>query len=281
MLESRVEDNEVHFGDSMTVTFERTLRVPEDGQAHVVPPGLDVYPLFMVRDYADRVPSSWRDRGGAFIPTFAREALWISFSGRWWRPNAVRVGVDGINAVTGRPLTNELATDPQDYIVVPDQPWLDAYRASDGSVRQFAARLPGDLSTASPSAQGDHSILIELAVFEPAPGRFPDAPPKQRFYPEDASCAPVQAGNPCEIAVGPNGKMAQRLCPDPYGLETWDGENPGTFCVRLISPGVFREITGEEPPPSPISVDDYNAFGLPWLKPYAEGMPKPVKSPLR
>ncbi|MGB9624263.1 MAG: hypothetical protein ACPMAQ_05315, partial [Phycisphaerae bacterium] len=246
-----------------------------------VPPGLDVYPLFMVRDYAERVPPSWRDRGGAFIPIFAREALWISFSGRWWKPNAVRVGVDGVNAVTGRPLADELARDPQDYIVVPDQPWLEAYRASDGSVRQFATELPSDAPAASPSAGGDHSILIELAVFEPAPGRFADTPPKQRFYPEDASCAPVQAGNPCEIAVGPNGKMAQRLCPDTYGVDAWDPATTAKFCVRLVSPRAFREITGAEPPPSPISADDYTAFGLPWLKAYADGMPKSAKSPLR
>lgn len=31
-----------------------------------------------VEDYLDRVPASWREHGGVFIPMYQREALWLN-----------------------------------------------------------------------------------------------------------------------------------------------------------------------------------------------------------
>jgi hypothetical protein len=271
VLEFEITGEELCFRPCVTAAFERTLRVPEDGRTYSLPPGLDMFPLFRVSDYVERVPTSWSEHGGVFIPLYQREALWISFSARWWKPNAVKVSVAGINAVTGRPSTEGLSADPQDYLVVPEQPWLDAYDAG-GMIRQFVA---GPLKATSrpeePIPTGHEPGLIELVVFEPKVGRFPDTPPKKRFYPEDASCAPIAPATPCEMIAGPGGKMARRPHPDPYGRDAWEPDVAGRVCIHVVNTEVFREITGQQPPPTPITIKHYGEFGIPWLNAYGEG----------
>jgi hypothetical protein len=60
---------------------------------------------------------------------FQAEAMWLNFrSGNHFAyPMALKIGTRKINAVTGHGWSNELSGDPQDYIVLPDQPWLDGY----------------------------------------------------------------------------------------------------------------------------------------------------------
>src|SRR6266542_429138 len=102
-LHVRVERDSVRIGDRFAVAFERTLRIPDDGKGYPLPPGLGHFPLHRVDDYSDTVPPEWRERGGVFIPMYQREALWLSFDAAHWKPNAVKVGVGNVNAVSGRP----------------------------------------------------------------------------------------------------------------------------------------------------------------------------------
>ena len=44
-----------------------------------------------------------------------------------------------INAVSGEAWTAELHSEPQDYVVVPGQPWLDGFSVGAGLIRQFVA----------------------------------------------------------------------------------------------------------------------------------------------
>lgn len=64
----------------MTIDFQRTLRIPDDGNSYSLPPGLGRFPLRHVDDYADRVPTSWLDRGGVLMPMYQAEALWLHFN---------------------------------------------------------------------------------------------------------------------------------------------------------------------------------------------------------
>jgi hypothetical protein len=45
----------------------------------------------------------------------------------------------GINAVSGLPDADESLGEPQNYLVCPDQPWLDGCNIGDGVIRQFVA----------------------------------------------------------------------------------------------------------------------------------------------
>ena len=80
----------------VSITFQRTLRIPDDGRSYPLPPGLGAFPIRRVKDFLRKVPAAWKERGGYFIPMYQREALWISFRGALWRPNAVKVGVGGM-----------------------------------------------------------------------------------------------------------------------------------------------------------------------------------------
>jgi len=117
MMQVHATRDEVHFGPAVTVRFMRTLRIPDDGRDYPLPPGLGEFPIYRVEDYADQVPAGWREHGGVFIPMYQREAMWLDFSARWWKPNAVKVGVGKINAISGEAWTDTLSGNPQDYVV--------------------------------------------------------------------------------------------------------------------------------------------------------------------
>lgn len=138
MLKVGTKDNHLHIGKYFTVTFQRTLRIPDDGKTYPLPPGLGSFPIYQVEDYIERVPPAWKDRGGIFIPMYQREALWLNFGGAHWRPNAMKIAVGKVNAITGKPWDQRLHDDPQDYLVCPDQLWLDGTNAGEGYIRQFS-----------------------------------------------------------------------------------------------------------------------------------------------
>src|SRR5687767_6478411 len=147
MLSVIIDGDVVRIGERLTVSLQRTLRIPDDGRQYPLPPGLGAFPLRRVEDYAGRVPPRWRERGGVFIPVYQREALWLGFDGAEWKPNAVKVGVGGVNAVSGAPWDETLRQSPRDYIVCPQQPWLDGINAGRGFIRQFVAMPLGAGST--------------------------------------------------------------------------------------------------------------------------------------
>ena len=72
------------------------------------------------------------------------------------------------------------------------------------------------------------------------------------------------------LGVGAGGKIAQKIYPDPFGLDTWDAENSGAVFVHLLSVGQYVELTGRKPPPSPVDARTYTEHGLPWFELYEE-----------
>lgn len=51
----------------------------------------------------------------------------------------MKVGVGMINALTGGKWDESLSKSESDYLVVPDQPWLDGINGGNGLIRQFVA----------------------------------------------------------------------------------------------------------------------------------------------
>ena len=68
---------EVHPEAQLRIEFQRTLRIPDDGEVHFLPPGLGTFPLKHVDDFGTRVPSPWVTHGGVLLPMYQSEALWI------------------------------------------------------------------------------------------------------------------------------------------------------------------------------------------------------------
>ncbi|MFA6233789.1 MAG: hypothetical protein WC824_06320, partial [Bacteroidota bacterium] len=54
-----LRDNALIFTDRFSLTFQRTLRIPDDGGTYPLPPGLGAFLVYRVSDYDDRVPKDW------------------------------------------------------------------------------------------------------------------------------------------------------------------------------------------------------------------------------
>jgi hypothetical protein len=264
MLDIVIKGDEIRFGKYLAVSFHRTLRIPDDGRAYPLPPGLGRFPLLKVRDYEARLPRAWAADGGVFLPIYQREALWIEFDGADWHPVAVQIGVGGINAVSGGDWSEPPVAEPQNYLVCPDQPWLDGVNVGQGLIRQFVAvPLGGGYTVEAQLAGREETGGLQVRVIEPKPGRFPERPPRRRAPP-----AAKFAATP--MGLGAGGTMRQRVYPDAYGADTWDPARQAAIHVHLVSASQFRAITGREPPPSPIDAAAYTRYGFPWFELYDE-----------
>ena len=257
-MEAYLDRDTLWLGPQVQVTFQRTLRIPEEGE-YPLPPGLGSFPLRRVDDYADRVPASWRRRGGVMLPMYQREAMWLSFDAPHWHPHALAVGVGKVNAVSGRAWSEELSDDPQSYVVVPDQPWLDGINAGDGFIRQFVAMPLGQGATVEAQVTGAETEGgIQLLCLAPEPGRFPDEPPPDIDVGVVYSMAPM-AATVSEMGLGAGGRMRQKIYPDPHGIDTWGSDDRARVFVHLADSMMWRQITGEEPPPTPVTAATYRA----------------------
>jgi hypothetical protein len=265
MLATELRGSRIHVGSRFSVAFQRTLRVPSDSQTYPLPPGFGPYAVHSVEEYRDRLPSDWNGAGHFFLSMYQREAMWIAFSAAGWKPSAVKVGVGGIDAVSGMVFDGILCDDPQNYVVCPKQLWLDGFNSRENRVTQFTAVPLGSGQTAEGQLTGAENVGgIAIKVFEPKAGRFPDTPP-----PQDPSSLPHSAAAPMGIA--PGGAIEQKIYPDPYGFEIWDQENWGEAFIHILNSEQFQMVTGLRPPMTPISAQAYMERGLPWFKLYDEG----------
>jgi len=251
---ARLEHDRIRVGEHLAISFERTLRLPDDGRTYPLPPGLGLFPVRRLDD--------------AFvIPMYQREALWIAFEGAWWKPNAVKVGIGGIDALTGEAWSEELRGDPQNYLVAPDQPWIDGINSGHGTIRQFVAMPLGSGVTVEGQLTGEERVGgLQFVVYEPKPGRFPDAEPDPGPPAEGA----FMLESLPEMGLAAGGQMTQKLYPDAYGIDTWDPAARTSFRVRIVNSEQWQELTGEEPPPTPVDAAAYTKAGLPWFALYDE-----------
>jgi hypothetical protein len=192
------------FGNApgVTVSFQRTLRIPDDGRTYPLPPGLGTFPIRRVADYATRVPAAWREHGGVFLPMYQREAMWLQFGGP---PHALKVGVGKVCAISGERWREGLCTDPQDYIITGAQPWLDGIAAGKGTIRQFVAMPLGLGYTVEAQLTGEEKHGgIQLQAYAPKPGRLAQLRYDAFDECEDLCCDASVAGP--ERDDGPRGR---------------------------------------------------------------------------
>ncbi|MFF4037731.1 hypothetical protein [Streptomyces sp. NPDC001816] len=299
----RIDGNTLRLPGGVAVRFIRTLRLPETG-THPLPPGLGEFPVRRVSDYADRVPEEWRARGGVMLPVYLREAMWLSFGGTK-EPAALQVGVGKVCAVSGKPWRDRLSRDPQNYVVLPRQPWLDGINSGKGTVRQFVAVPLGLGATVEGQVTGEEvwggvqlqsfpltdEALGEWRRLERERERKARASAKVRGYgaplpmaaaapggPLPPPSAPAAPGGPAAapprraaaMGLGVGGSMRQEVYADDRPLTDWAGTPSGRVFVHLVTPPEWRRITGEAPPPSPVDRAAYTSAGLPWFDYYDE-----------
>ena len=145
---------EVHEGARCGIDILRTLRLPDDNREYPLPPELGKFPLVHLEDHKARLPAQWARHGGVLLPMFQAEALWLNFNACGY-PCAIKIGTGKINAISGKTWQSGLRADPQDYVVLPAQPWLDGFSVGKDLVRQFVAQPLGEGFTAEEQLTGD------------------------------------------------------------------------------------------------------------------------------
>ena len=263
---------EVHPEARMTVHFQRTLRIPDDGASYPLPPGLGSFPLRHVDDFAPRIPPAWLEQGGVMLPMYQAEAMWLHFdddhidSRGTGYPFAIKVATGKLNAVTGSEWRPRLHR-PQDYLVAPEQPWLDGYCVEQGLVRQFVAMPLGAGYTAEEQLTGkaEHGglqIMVYPMKREAFERRFPS-----RAIPTMAREADghfVLFAAPA-MGLAPGGLMRQEIYADPFDINDWDTDHSSRCFVHIANSMVWRAITGGAPPTTPPTSEEYTRAGLPWF----------------
>jgi hypothetical protein len=271
---------EVHPEAKLTIEFQRTLRIPDDGKDYPLPPGLGRFPLKHVDDYAETVPKIWIDHGGVMLPMYQSEALWLNFNsndipGRETSyPFAIKVASGKINAVTGDNWINWLQQKPQDYMVSTEQPWLDGFCVEKGFIRQFVAMPLGSGYSAEEQISGEATYGgLQIIVYPMKRGVFEKRFPKiERVLSYERNFNMIQENIiPCmDMALAPGGRMKQEIYEDPFNINDWEMSHKSRCFAHLTNSLMWRTITSEEPPTTPYTASEYSKHGLPWFEYYSD-----------
>lgn len=269
---------------TLSINFQRTLRIPDDEKTYPLPPGLGSFPLRHVDDYAKDVPSHWLERGGVMLPMYQSEAMWLHFNAKYVGnrlhdyPFAVKIATGKINAVTGDSWTNALRNKPQDYLVAPPQPWLDGYAVQKGIIRQFVAMPLGSGYSAEEQLTGEakHGGLqiivypMKREVFE---RRYPEREIDRgtRYCVSALPSVAMRRSEP-DMGLAPGGKMKQTIYDDPFDFDDWDTSAASRCFVHIANSLVWRQITGSNPPTTPPTATEYTRARLPWFDYYDDDL---------
>ena len=271
----RVDDDVLVMGP-VRVSFQRTLRIPEQG-IHWLPPSLGSFPLRRVEDYPATVPAAWLGRGGVMLPVYQREAMWLNFDSD--EPAALQVGVGKVCAVSGDPWTEKLAKRPQNYVALPEQPWLDGINAGDGFIRQFVAVPLGSGATVEGQVTGveEHGgvQLRALGLGAKALARWHEEQQRERELRRMTHALSVSIDAmemPCmaapDMGLGAGGRMRQEIYADERKKGGYDPDRSWRVFVHLCSAAQWTAITGEAAPATPVDREAYVRAGLPWFDYY-------------
>lgn len=268
MLELKAQTLEFHFPEvhpeaRCTVRFMRTLRIPDTGRAYPLPPGLGSFPMVHVDDHASRLPEAWVKQGGILLPMYQGEALWIDFSSSY--PCSIKVAAGKVNALTGEPWSNHLNQDPQDYLVVPEQPWIDGFHVDAGHIRQFVAMPLGEGHTAEEQLTGNAEFGgVQLMVYPMKREHYDDIQSGDRYF--------RKIYMKQSMGLAPGGLIRQEIYEDEHGISCWDQRHGSRCFVHILNSRQWQEATGTTPPGKPISAEEYSKAGLPWFDYYAENL---------
>lgn len=214
------------------------------------------------------------------MPLYQAEAMWISFGGGGWRPQgypcAIKIAAGKINAVSGKPWKPGLDDTERDYIVVPEQPWLDGFCIAKDVIRQFVAMPLGSGYTVEEQLTGnaEHGG-VQIIVYPMKKERYAailrereNAQLRHRTV-LSALRAPAAVSEDAAMGLAAGGRMKQEIYADHYGLHAWDQSVSSRCFVTLVNAAQWHEITGRVPPTKPPTAADYSKAGLPWFDYYA------------
>ena len=275
MIELREDSLVFRFPDHhrnalLSIDFQRTLRIPDDGKEYPLPPGLGRFPLRHVDDFSRRLPPAWQERGGVMLPMYRAEALWLNFDSAYIHdrdtsyPCAVKVAAGKICAVSGKAWSETLHRRPQDYMVTTEQPWLDGYCVDKGVIRQFVSMPLGAGYTAEEQLTGRAAFGgLQIMVFPMRREVFEARFERQVRREQMDFCCYSQAAP--SMGMAPGGRMRQEIYEDPFQKSDWDVQAGLRVFVHLADAMLWRAITGQIPPAIPLTAGEYGDADGPWF----------------
>lgn len=268
---------------NFSINFQRTLRIPDTEATYSLPPGLGSFPVRHAEDFSASLPPETSSRGGVILPMWQAEAMWIGFSnsGPDWDldfPVAIKVAAGKINAVTGEPWRPRLHRRPQDYMVSPQQPWLDGFAVEKGVIRQFVAMPLGDGYSVEEQITGEAEwggLQISVTPLKTeiwkekreAWERERERRPSRVVF-ADQSVMFSKSRSMASMALGAGGKMRQEIYPDRFKIGDWDVDATDRVFVTLVHARDWKSVTGEAAPNEPPTAKEYSKAGLPWFEYY-------------
>lgn len=257
---------DIHEDAVFSIDFQRTLRVPDDGRTHLLPPGLGSFPLRNVDDYAERIPAKWAERGGGMLPMYQSEALWLSFGG--WYPCAVKISTGGVCCLTGGLDDASWSREPQNYLVVPEQPWLDGYNTGKDEVRQFVAAPLDHAASVEKQIRGETTqggMQVEVRPMTAEAW----AKHKPAFQVDGDLVLSDAVAGAAEMGFTAGGSIRQEIYEDPYAPDEWSAVSVSCN-IWVANSLVWRGITGEKPPTEIPGPEEYRKVDLPWFDYYGD-----------
>lgn len=291
---------DVHKDAHATVEFNRTLRIPNDGQDYLLPPRTDNFELRSAEDNASTA-TSWKAKSGAKIPMYQSEALQIAFKGDY--PIAIKVGITGINAIDGSSWvegfqpTKSIRAYPQrtvlinqNYIIISKQHHLSYFCDDNGLPAQLVAAPIGLDETTNEQIDGSitgRKLLIE--AFPLGSNKWEEILEKRCAHKEKIEkygefTSMYKSNEEYELDIerlftNPNpehyvergrGKMRQIQWLDPYESSNWNVGSSSSYWIKICNTLEWEQMTTEKPTHAPFSAKDYANVGLPWFKHYSE-----------
>ena len=273
-----------HVPPTARISFQRTLRIPDDGRTYPLPPGMGELPVRKMEPHAEKLPAAWRTLGGVLVPTYQSEAMWLHFSSRW--PTALKIGTGTVNAISGASWSHGLPSNPQGYVVLPEQPWLDGFCVGPGIVRQFIAARLGDGYSVEEQVSGTTRGGLQIEAFPLLPEPYFDkkirdtlprtAEELAKDYLSRTFRKPFDGGDISfslsAMGLGGGGRIKQEIFKDQWEPADWDLSRPSRVWVHLVEATVWKALTGRAPFSKPIGAQEYAAAGLPWFEYYRDDM---------
>jgi len=268
---------DVHSHAEARISFQRTLRIPDDGADYPLPPGMGNFPLHHIEDYQGKLPEKWAQHGGVFMPMYQSEALWLNFDGGYHDyPIALQIAAGKINAVNGEPWQEAMQFEPQGYVVTNQQPWLDGFCIEKGRIRQFVAAPLGEGMTVEEQLTGEAEFGgIQIKAWPLKASVYKEMLlDRQKFSGDHGSdmvmCCLSEASAPMDMGLGMGGSMKQEIYDDEFQPEDWDINANSRCYVHLLNSMSYAQVTGHLPPHRPYEAADYAAAGLPWFDYYSD-----------
>ena len=72
------------------------------------------------------------------------------------------------------------------------------------------------------------------------------------------------------MGMAAGGRIHQEIYEDEFGIDVWDRDAASRCFVHIANSSAYERMTGNPPPSTPITEQEYHKQGIPWFMHYAE-----------